>query len=162
MKVSIIVGIGRNREIGLNNNLLWRLSEDLKNFKKITLGHHIIMGRNTYDSIGRPLPGRTNIVISRTLEQAPEGCVLAKNLDEALNIAKNNNESEAMIIGGAQIYKEALPVADKIYLSRVDFTGKADTFFPEFEHMNWEVLSKIDYPSKTNTPHWSFEELIRP
>ena len=161
MEISIVVGIGRNREIGLDNKLLWHLKEDLKRFKKITMGHHMIMGRKTFESIGKALPGRTTIVISRQDLELPEGVYQAKSLDEAIDLAKKRNELELMIVGGAQIYEQALPKADKLYLSRVDFEGEADTFFPEFEHLSWKTIQKEEFPANENQLSWQFEELRR-
>ncbi|MFZ8933699.1 MAG: dihydrofolate reductase, partial [Bacteriovoracaceae bacterium] len=161
VKVSIVVGIGNNREIGLGNKLLWHLSEDLKRFKKITMGHHMIMGRKTFESIGKALPGRTTIVISRNNIELPEGVLLANSLDNAINMAKDRDETEVMIVGGAQIYSQAVDRADKIYLSRVDFSGEADTYFPPFEHLQWDVENSEEHPAYNGQHAWKFEELKR-
>lgn len=161
MIVSIVVGIGKNREIGLENKLLWHLSEDLKRFKKITMGHHMIMGRKTFESIGKALPGRTTIVISRKNLELPEGVLLANSLDQALEIARDRDENEVMVVGGAQIYSQALERADKIYLSRIDYTGKADTYFPAFEHLNWNLENSEEFQASSGQFAWTFEELKR-
>lgn len=161
MIVSIIVGIGKNREIGLGNRLLWRLSEDLKNFKKITMGHCIIMGRKTFESIGRPLPGRTNIVLTQNKDFFQAGIEVVNSLDQALSLAKEKGDEEAMVIGGEAIYKLALPKASKIYLSKVSFEGEADAFFPSFDPNNWNVLNSTSYEATGENPSWEFLEMTR-
>ncbi len=136
-KVSIIVAIGRNREIGAKNQLLWKIPEELRRFKEITTGHPIIMGRKTHESIGRVLPGRTNIIVTRDTryEIREEGAIVVHSLEEALEKAQDADGSEEVfIIGGAQIFAEALPTADKLYVTLVDADfSEADTFFPEYE-----------------------------
>ncbi len=123
--------MGKNRAIGRNNKLLWNIPDDLKHFKKITTGHAVIMGRKTFESIGRQLPNRANIIITRDKNFKADGCVISHSLDEALDLAKQKNE-EIFIIGGGQIYEQALPHADKLYLTIVDDEPKADTFFPDY------------------------------
>jgi dihydrofolate reductase len=161
MMISIIVGIGKNREIGFENQLLWRLSEDLKKFKKITMGHCIIMGRKTFESIGRPLPGRTNIVITRQKDFSCEGIEVVHSFDEAIEISRNKGDDEAMVIGGETIYKLALPLATKIYLSKVSFEGEADAFFPPYNPDNWDVLQSSSYEATGENPSWEFVEMAR-
>jgi dihydrofolate reductase len=139
MTISIIVAVAENQVIGFDNHLLWHISEDLKRFKCLTLGHHVIMGRKTYESVGKPLPGRINIVISRQENLAIEGCLVAKSLEEALELAKQ--DSELFIIGGGDIYKQALPIADKIYFTRVHAGFPGDTFFPELNLSEWATES---------------------
>lgn len=143
MIVSIIVAIANNNAIGKNNQLLWHLSKDLKRFKSLTMGHPIIMGRKTFESIGRPLPGRRNIVISNTL--APmENLEIAHSLHEAIDSCKS--EKEIFIIGGGQIYAEAYPIANRIYLTKVDVNPEdADTFFPEIDVENWQISFKEEH-----------------
>jgi len=132
--ISMIAAIGRNRELGKGNDLLWKIPEDLKRFKDLTKGHSIIMGRKTYDSIGRALPGRTNIVISRDIQWSAEGIETAANIDEAFSIARlKPGNDEVFIIGGAQIYALALPLADRLYLTLIEDAKDADTFFPEYD-----------------------------
>ena len=144
--INIIVGIGKNGEIGKANGLLWHLSSDLKRFKEITMGHPMIMGRKTYESIGRPLPGRTSIVMTRNPDFRPEGVVVVTgDIREALEVAKKLDD-EVFVIGGGGIYQQALPLADRIYLTRVwaDFP-EADTFFhyPEgFEEFTPEIMGE--------------------
>ena len=137
--ISIIAALGKNRAIGKNNQLLWHLPEDLKRFKTLTMGHPVIMGRKTFDSIvsvlGKPLPDRTNIVITRNADWAYAGAEVAHTLEEALSAAKALGDSKVFIIGGAQIYAQALPLADRLYLTLVDAEKDADAFFPAYEHL---------------------------
>lgn len=138
MIVSLIVAAGKNRAIGYKGALPWRLSADLARFKRLTMGHHLVMGRKTYESIGRPLPGRTSIVVTRRSDYKAEGCCVVHSLDEALQLARERGEQEAFIIGGAEIYRTALPIADRIYLTEVEASPEADTFLPEFDAAEWE------------------------
>ncbi|PIR97742.1 MAG: hypothetical protein COT89_03130 [Candidatus Colwellbacteria bacterium CG10_big_fil_rev_8_21_14_0_10_42_22] len=132
-KVSIIAAISKEkRALGKDNQLLWNISEDLKRFKRITLGHPIIMGRKTYESIGRPLPGRTNIVVSKNKGFKAEGCLIFGSLEEAIDEAKRLDIDEIFIIGGGEIYKQTLPLADKLYLTLVEDEMEADTYFPDY------------------------------
>ena len=160
MKLAIIVAAARNGVIGLSNQLPWHLPQDLKYFKAVTFGKPVIMGRKTYESIGRPLPGRTNIVITRDKQwSAAEGVVVVHSVDEALNEARRVlNESssgvdEAMIIGGAEIYRETLPRADRVYLTRVlkDFDG--DAWFPSLDESEWFLESVTSGDSLANVAH---------
>lgn len=139
MIISIIVAVAENNAIGFDNHLLWHISEDLKRFKSLTLGHHIIMGRKTYESVGKPLAGRVNIIISRQENYTIDGCLVAKSLEDALELAKQ--DSEVFIIGGGEIYKQALSFADKIYLTRVHAGFTGDTFFPELNLTEWDTES---------------------
>ncbi|MFZ2187622.1 MAG: dihydrofolate reductase [Candidatus Moraniibacteriota bacterium] len=132
-RLSIISAIARqDRAIGKNNALLWHIPEDFKHFKDLTSGHAIIMGENTYVSIGRPLPNRTNIVLSLTPEFAPEGCLVVRSIEEALEMARRCETKEIFVIGGASIYKQFIPFADRLYLTLVEGSFEADTFFPEY------------------------------
>src|SRR3989344_3567649 len=130
--ISIIAAIGKNRELGKNNKLLWHIPEDLKRFKQLTFGHVIILGRKTYQSIGHTLLNRTNIIITRNTNFSISGAIITHSLDEALKIAKQKEKEEIFIIGGGLIYKEAINIADKLYLTLVDSTFDADTFFPDY------------------------------
>jgi dihydrofolate reductase len=143
MKVSIIVAHADESVIGAENKLLWHLPDDLKNFKKITMGHMIVMGRKTWDSIGRPLPGRKNAVITRDSGLQIEDVLIFHSLKEAIDYAKEKNEEEIFIIGGEQIYRLALPMADKLYLTRVYGSFEGDAYFPEIDPDQWKVDSKI-------------------
>lgn len=140
MKVSIIVAIDQENGIGKDNQLLWHLPNDLKFFKKITSGNTIIMGRKTYESIGRPLPNRRNIVISRNQDLKIEGVEVFENISSALEACKTENE--VFIIGGGEIYKQALPFTNKIYLTKVDANCAADTFFPSLNEQEWKIISE--------------------
>ena len=142
MHISIIAAMGRNRAIGYKNTLPWRLPADLQRFKQLTLGHHILMGRKTYESIGRPLPGRTSIIITRQPNFQAEGCLIAHSLDEAITLAQSRGEQEVFIIGGAEIYAQALSIADRMYLTLVDAEPEADAFFPEFDENLWEKIDE--------------------
>ena len=147
MKVSLIVAVSENGVIGKDNNLIWNLPKDMLFFKKNTTGHHVIMGRKNFESIPhkfRPLPNRTNVVVTRQTDYKAEGCVVVNSLKEALIVAKSNEDDEPFIIGGGQIYKLAFEknLIDKIYLTKVHSCFKGDTFFPELSNA-WKVVSKI-------------------
>ena len=138
--ISIIVALARNRAIGLNGNLIWHLSADLKYFKRITTGHTVIMGYKTFLSLPnqRALPNRRNIIISSHLEQAPEGFELAHSIQEAVNMV--HDEEETFVIGGGSIYEQFLPHADKLYLTRIDKEFEADTYFPYIDFDEWNLI----------------------
>lgn len=160
MTISIIVAVAENQAIGFDNHLLWHISEDLKRFKSLTLGHHVIMGRKTFASVGKPLPGRVNIVISRQEGYRAEGCIVAKSLEEAIDLAKQ--DSEIFIIGGGEIYKQALPMASRVYLTRVHASYPGDVFFPELNHSEWYTESVTKgMPANSDGPGYSFINLIR-
>ena len=157
--ISIIVAVAANGVIDDNNSLLWHISEDLRNFKRITSGHPVIMGRKTFESLGRPLPNRTNVVVSRTAT-AIDGCRVAASLDEA--IAMFSADEEAFIIGGAQIYAQALDAADKIYITRVGRDYEGDTSFPEWDATRWRLTSREEFPRGEKYPYpFAFEEYVR-
>ncbi len=138
--ISIIAALAENRVIGVNNTLPWRLPNDLKHFRRLTTGHAIILGRKNYESIGKPLPERTNIVITRNRDFRADGCLIAHSLDEALTLAKN--DPEIFVIGGAEIYRAALARADRLYLTRVHAAIAGDTHFPEFDETEWREISR--------------------
>ena len=131
-RVSIIAALGKNRELGRGNDLLWRIPDDLKRFKSLTLGHPVIMGRKTFESIGKPLTGRTNLVVSRS----------SLSFENALAQAKKLDDKEVFIIGGAQIYAAAFPHADRLYLTLIDDTRDGDAFFPEYESLFTKKVSE--------------------
>ncbi|MDH3413257.1 MAG: dihydrofolate reductase [Gammaproteobacteria bacterium] len=141
MTVSLIVAMAQNRVIGRNNALPWRLSPDLKRFRRITMGHPIVMGRKTYESIGRPLDGRKNIVISRNPDFRPDGVTVASSIDQALALASDN---EIMIIGGADIYKQTLPRADRIHFTLIHESFDGDAYFPEINSNEWKETTRED------------------
>ena len=161
MDKSIIVGIGNNREIGFKNQLLWHLPADLKMFKKVTMGCPIIMGRKTFESIGRPLPGRENIIITRNKNWQASGCKVVHSLEDAFHLAEQLETEEAFVIGGGEIYKEALKTCNKLYLSQIDFSGEADTFFPDYSKYSWEKSHFEEFPAEDNQPKWSFSVLLK-
>ena len=142
MTISIIVAVSDNGVIGNDNKLIWHLPLDLEHFKSMTYDHHVIMGRKTYDSIGKPLPNRTNIVISRQAGLEIEGCRVAGSLDEALSMVEDDDNP--FICGGAAIYKEALNIADNMYLTRVHASFEGDTRFPEFDETVWVEKNRLN------------------
>lgn len=144
MKIALIVAIAENNAIGKDNELLWHLPADLKRFKEITTGHCIIMGRKTFESIGKPLPNRTSIIISRNLNYTQEGAHVVHSLNEAFELCKN--EEEVFIIGGGAIYKETIDMADRIYLTKVHQNFEADTFFPTIASEDWRIVKKEVLP----------------
>lgn len=150
MKLSIIVAVaGEKRVIGKKGGLPWYIPEELKRFKEITTGHPIIMGRRTYESIGKALPGRTNIVITARPSYSAAGCVIVHSLAEALQKARSKEGSEeTFIIGGGEIYKQALPKADKLYLTKIDMEIEGDTFFPDYSEFKKVVWQSEEYESK--------------
>ncbi|MDR3297244.1 MAG: dihydrofolate reductase [Prevotellaceae bacterium] len=139
--ISIIVAAADNNVIGANNSLLWHIPADLKRFKLLTTGHAVIMGRKTFESIGRPLPNRRNIVVSSTL-QSLAGVELAPSLDAAIALAQNG--SELFIIGGGSIYHQALPLSQRIYLTRVHVSPVGDTYFPPIDPAAWQLIAHSD------------------
>jgi len=143
MIVSAIVAISKNNAIGRENQIPWYLPADLKYFKNVTLGHHVIMGRKTFESIGRPLPKRTNVVLTRDPFYTATGIVVAQSLEEALEIAYDHGETEAFIIGGGELYKESASLWDKIYLTKVDLhVDDAEVFFPETDPDHWNLIAE--------------------
>ncbi len=154
MSLSIIVAMAHNRVIGAKNDMPWHLPADLKYFKKTTLGKPIIMGRKTFDSIGRPLPGRQNVVVTRNENWAHEGVDVAPSLDEAITMA--GEVEEIMITGGAQIFDMAIGSVDKLYITEIDLDVEGDTFFPEFPQADWKEISREAHPSEEDRPAYSF------
>lgn len=158
MIISLICAVSQNGVIGLDNRLPWRLPADLKRFKNLTMGHHLLMGRKTYESIGRPLPGRTNIVLTRQPDFQAENCLIAASLEEALELCEDDDE--VFVIGGAAVYRQALPLAHRIYLTliRQDFEG--DTFLFEIDQTCWQEIWRADFaPDETNPFSYSFMTL---
>lgn len=153
MRVSIIVAVSDNGVIGHEGDLPWQLSRDLKRFKALTMGHHLLMGRKTFDSIGTALPGRTTVVISRGLPQLPPEVRLAHSLDEAVEIARADGDDEAFIAGGAEIYAQALSQADRLYLTRVHTKSTGDTFFPLWQESEWREVSREEHPTDDRNAH---------
>lgn len=139
--ITLIVAMGKNREIGKENQLLWHLPKDLKHFKELTSGHPIIMGRKTYESIGKPLPNRTNIVISRKNDWFEEGILIVGSIKEAVKFAKKIDE-EVFVIGGGNIYEQTIDLADKLEVTLVDAVLDADTFFPKINEKVWQKTNE--------------------
>lgn len=159
MLCSLIVAVAENGVIGGQNRLLWHISEDLRRFKTLTSGHPVIMGRKTFESLGRPLPNRTNVVITRQAIELP-GCTVVHSLDEAL--ARFGDEEEVFVIGGAQIYAEALPRADRFYLTRVGHAYEGDTRFPAWDPAEWRLTGSESYPRGAEYPYpFTFETYER-
>ncbi len=129
MKISIVVAVAENGVIGKDNQLPWRLSSDLKHFKKLTTGHAVLMGRKTYESIGRPLPKRTNLIVTRNTEYQAAGCEVFTSIEQALEFAQKANETEVFVIGGAQIYQQIMPQVDTVYLTKVKAEVVGDAYF---------------------------------
>ncbi|MCE9544877.1 MAG: dihydrofolate reductase [Planctomycetia bacterium] len=151
MPLSIIVAMAENGVIGRGGTLPWHISEDLKRFKRLTMGHAILMGRRTWDSLGRPLPGRRSIVVSRNPEFRAVGAEVAGSLDEALRLAAGGSsptDDEVFVIGGASLYREALPLANRLHVTRVHAVIEGDTFFPEFNVAEWRLVE--DGPVQTD------------
>jgi dihydrofolate reductase len=157
VKLSMIVATAQNRVIGRDNALPWYLPNDLKYFKQTTLGKPVIMGRKTYESIGKPLPGRTNIVITRQTDYLPEGVKVVHSVAEARDLAESvcliDGQEEAMIMGGAEIYTLALPDADRLYLTEVHADVDGDAYFPEYDKTEWQEISREDFSAEGPNPY---------
>ncbi|WP_298884539.1 dihydrofolate reductase [uncultured Polaribacter sp.] len=155
--ITIIAAIAKNNALGKDNDLIWHLPADLKRFKKRTSGHHILMGRNTFESIGKPLPNRTTIIITRNKNYFKDGCLIAHSLEEAIEMVKN--EDDIFIIGGAQIYKETIEkdLADQLDITLVHHKFEADAFFPEIDLNIWEESKREDFEAdEKNIYDYSF------
>ncbi len=139
-RVSVIAALARNRVIGIENRLPWRLPEDLAHFKALTLNHPILMGRKTFESLGRPLPGRTNVVITRNAQYRPDGCVVADSIPAAIALCRNADE--VFFIGGAELYAQAIPLADRLYLTEVDIEAQGDAWFPDYDPGTFREVSR--------------------
>ncbi|WP_256012404.1 dihydrofolate reductase [Desertivirga xinjiangensis] len=148
--ISAVVVVDANNGIGKENKLLVHFPADLKRFKNITTGHSIVMGRKTFDSMGRALPNRRNIVISRQADLVTEGAEIARSLEEALNLCRD--EDEVFIIGGAEIFKQAFAITDRIYLTRIHKSFEADTFFPDISNRSWREAERTDFQPDEKTP----------
>ena len=151
MRVSLIVAMGRNRVIGKNNSLPWRLPADLRRFKRTTMGHTLIMGRKTYESIGGALPGRKNIVLSKKKDLTPEGCIVAASMEEAISMAGAGEE--VFVIGGAQVFAEALPIAHRLYVTLIEEDFEGDVFFPKTDARTWVEKERESFAADHENPH---------
>jgi len=150
--ISLIAAIGRNNELGKGNDLLWKLPADMEHFKKITSLHSVLMGRKTFESLGRPLLNRRNIVITRDVNYKKEGVEIAHSLSEALDLVGSNDE-EIFIIGGGELYKQTMPIADRLYITQIDAEDKnADAFFPEIIPIVWNEISHEEHDKDEKNP----------
>ncbi len=154
--ISIIVAMGENRVIGVDNDLPWHLPEDLKYFKKTTLGKPIIMGRKTYESIGRALPGRQNIVVTRNAEWSAAGVDAVPSLEAAIAVVKPNDSNEVMITGGAQIYAAAMDITDRLYVTEVGLSPEGHAYFPAIDTQVWRAVSREDHQAQDGKPAYAF------
>lgn len=162
MRISLIVAVAQNGVIGRDNQLIWRLPDDLKQFKRLTTGHPIIMGRKTFDSIGKPLPNRTSIVITRSKDWFLEGVLVVNSVEEAVKAAQKTGAGEVFVIGGAEIYQLTLPIADKIYLTEVQADFEGDAYFTIPDTENWQEESRLHHPSdEKHATAFDFVELVR-
>lgn len=159
--IAIVVAAAENNVIGKDNGLIWHLPADLRHFKQLTMGHPMLMGRKTFESIGKPLPGRTSIIITNQKDYAADGCIVTHSVQEAIEQAKALDE-EVCIIGGAEVYRQALPFTDTIYLTRIHHTFEGDVFFPELKDEEWETLKQEHHePDEKNKYSYSFITLRR-
>ncbi len=140
MSVAILVAMAKNRTIGIDNTLPWRCPEDLQHFKRLTMGHHMIMGRKTFESIGKALPGRTTVVLTRDATLQIDGCLIANSLQQALELCAN--DAQIFIVGGAEIYAQSLPVADTLYITEIQQNVTGDAHFPEFDKTGWTETAR--------------------
>lgn len=156
MKLALIVAVAQNRVIGRDNKLPWYLPNDLKYFKQTTLGKPVIMGRKTYESIGKPLPGRTNIVITRQAGYQPEGVKVVGTVEDAIKVAESvcliDGQEEAMVMGGAEIYGLTLPHCERLYLTEVHAEVDGDAWFPEYEKSEWKEVTREDFKAEGPNP----------
>lgn len=152
MRVSLIAALTANRAIGRDNALPWYVPADLKRFKTLTMGHTLVMGRRTFDSVGEPLPGRTNLVVTRQEGWAAPGVTVVHSLPEALETARRAGEEELFIAGGAEIYRLALPLADRLYLTRLETEIEGDAFFPELPPGAWRLTESEPHPATHAVP----------
>lgn len=162
MRVSLIAAMAANRVIGLGNDLPWRLPADMRRFKALTMGHTLIMGRKTYDSVGYPLPGRRTVVITRQPGWKAEGVEVVHSLEESLKAAERLDGGEVLVAGGGEIFREALPRADRIYLTRIEQDFPGDTFFPELDAAAWRIVEQEHHDASDENPYaFTFETLDR-
>jgi dihydrofolate reductase len=153
--ISIIVAVANNGVIGKNNQLTWHLPADLKRFKQLTMGHAMIMGRKTFDSIGKALPGRTTVIVTRQKDFKKENCLVADSLEKAIELCKNDPDipGEIFIIGGAQIFEKAIPLTDRIYFTQIHHAFDGDVFFPDLEKGKWKITFREDHNADEKNPY---------
>lgn len=155
-RIALIWAMARNRVIGRDNSLPWRLPADMRHFRELTTGHPVLMGRNTYESLGRPLPGRTNIVITSNRHYAAQGCLVANSLNEALNLAASHarpDDPEIFVIGGEKLYAQMLPHADRLYVTLVETEIEGDARFPDFDLTEWRETSTVTHQADEKNPY---------
>ncbi|MGV3697037.1 dihydrofolate reductase [Flavobacterium sp.] len=158
--ITLIAAVAENNALGKDNKLLWHLPDDFKRFKERTTGHHIIMGRKTFESFPKPLPNRTHVIISRQKYNAPDGCIVVDSLEKAISICPKNEET--FIIGGGEIYKQSIEIADKLDITKVHHTFDADTFFPEIDPDKWELKhSELRHKDERHLFSFSFQTYLR-
>jgi dihydrofolate reductase len=145
--ISFIVAMDENQGIGKENRLPWHLGSDLKRFRELTMGHFILMGRKTWESIGRPLVGRTSIVITKNHQFLAENCIIVHSIQEGIDYAEVSGEMELFIVGGAKVFKQALPLADRLYLTQIHAIVSTDVHFPKLNLSLWEEIDRVDHPS---------------
>jgi dihydrofolate reductase len=152
MRKSIIVAVDQNNGIGYQNQMPWHLPAELKRFRQLTMGHYLIMGRKTFESIGKPLPGRTTIIVTRNPSYQAEGCLVAHSLGGAIQLANTANADEVFVCGGQSIYREALEEAERLYLTRIHADYQTDISFPACDQTAWEEISSEFHPSDEKNP----------
>lgn len=149
--ITIMAAVADNNALGKNNDLIWHLPADLKRFKKLTHGHHVIMGRKTFESLGKPLPHRMNIIITRNPDYIAKGCIVVNSLEEALKAAAPDDNP--FILGGAEIYAQAMEIADRMDITHIHHSFDADAFFPEIDKKLWEETGREDHPADDRNPY---------
>jgi len=157
MKISLIVAMGLERQIGIQNRIPWHLSSDLQNFKKVTMGHTLVLGRKTFESIGKGLPGRKTIVLTRDPNFTAPNCSRAGSLEEAFELLEAAGETELFIAGGSEVYAKALPLVQRMYLTLVNYDGEADTFFPAYSTEGWKKTFTHNFPGTEKELDWQYE-----
>lgn len=158
--ITLIAAVAENNALGKDNQLLWHLPNDFKRFKNITSGHHIIMGRKTFESFPKPLPNRTHVIITRQKDYQPESCIIVDSLAKAISVCPK--DEELFIIGGGEIYKQSIEIADKLDITRVHYTFDADTFFPEIDLTKWKLTTEEYHPKDEKHPFdFSFETYFK-
>jgi dihydrofolate reductase len=153
MRISAIAAMARNRVIGKDNALPWHLPADLRFFKQTTMGHPVILGRRNYLSLGRPLPGRTNIIVTRNPDFVSSGCIVVHSFEDALQKAYEKDQTEVFVIGGGEIYSLAMNYLDRIYLTEIDLVVDGDVFFPEIDPVEWSIVSESPFSADAKNPY---------
>ena len=158
--ITVIAAVAENNALGKENRLLWHLPDDFKRFKTLTSGHYIIMGRKTFESFPKPLPNRTHVIISRQANYQPEGCIVVNSLEKAIEVCPKNEE--VFVIGGGEIYRQSIALADKLDLTKVHHSFDADTFFPEVDLSQWQLIFEEFHPKDERHEYdFTFETYLR-